>query len=207
MDRAKIPTILLCVNIGYYLDEITHLFFEGKRKKDHTTMATHHFVTIGVMTLASILGYSTCTLSGIFLHDVCDVWLNLAKLMHKFKRDLEKILAFIALIFTWIACRLVAFPMMMSVNYKARPPAQNCYGFYCAFLYVGWVMTASLYVMDWIWFVMIVKIALRPNISDSRDSDEEEENKPLPPQKMTPARKRKGTLIGTFSAQQAAEAQ
>jgi len=167
---AGIPYYVLQISIGYYLAEVTHLFFEATRRADHKQLAAHHFVTLFVLWVCQQYGYASGTISALFLHDLCDIFLNTAKLGNYEGARTTSVVAFVGLVVAWILGRLIAYPLIMLAMWAGRPGESW-------FVQAMYAFPGILYLLDWFWFVLIVKVianGLRKDVSDDDEDDEED---------------------------------
>jgi hypothetical protein len=173
-DRAilasggQIPYYLLLVMMGYYLDEVVHLFFEPHRRADHRQLAAHHFITLFVLWACQVYGYASGTLCSVFVHDVCDVFINSAKLFNYERRKTLCTASFACLVPIWVVGRLMLYPHVMHRMWAAHPDSWLVNALY--------LFPAAIYALNVYWFWLIVRVALnglRKDVSDSDDSDED----------------------------------
>lgn len=175
-SHARPPPFTLLVMIGYYLDEVVYLFLgQDHKKKDHLAMTAHHFFTIVALEVCQWYGYRASTIAAYFLHDVCDVFLELAKLFHYENCRFGAVLNFVVLVLTWIVNRLILFPLVFYLHYKSGPKSTIVTALH--------VVPLVLYLLDWYWFGMIMRIVLNGAKKDVRDSDDEGEDVPATRQK------------------------
>lgn len=171
---AGIPYYVLQISIGYYLSEVAHLFFEQQaRRADHRQLAAHHFVTLFVLWLCQVYGYASGTLCALFLHDVCDIFLSVAKLANYEGARATSVLAFVGLLVCWVVGRLVLYPLVMYSMWAGRPGET-------AFVQAMYSLPGVLYLLDWYWFALILKVVANGLSKDVSDEDDEEA---LPPKK------------------------
>jgi len=88
----------------------------------------------------------------MILHDVSDIFLHAAKIALFYNNLFYARSFFVGLILVWIAGRLFYYPLVMWTVYSSRP--RDIWIVDALYL-----LPALLYVLDWIWFVDIVKVA------------------------------------------------
>ncbi len=177
-DRAiigaggHVPYYLLLVMMGYYMDEVVHLFFEPHRRSDHRQLAAHHFVTLFALWACQVYGYGTGTLCSVFVHDVCDIFIGAAKLFNYERRSALCTAAFACLVPVWIVGRLAIYPHIVYRMWAFHPDS--------LMVHLLYAFPAAIYLLDVYWFWLIVRVALnglRKDVSDdSSDEDPKKEN-------------------------------
>ena len=113
-------TILLL--ICYLLFRVSNYFFSDERRKDTNVMIIHHVCTIFLITFSLGMRFWQIGCLVLFCHDVCDVFLDLAKIFNymqnrrdasNFAKNVCEICAtvgFIAFVVSWVVFRFVFYP-------------------------------------------------------------------------------------------------
>lgn len=133
--------------------------------------------------MRSLAGYSFClgfTKVGvvvIFLHDICDPWLEAAKMTRYAGMENTTNTLFVIFTLMWIGMRDVYFPLWVirSVVYEAKPlivGLQSAPIFPHAELFAGMLIT--LFVLHVFWTYVILRIAVRAVFDGELDDDRED---------------------------------
>mmetsp|Transcript_4396 Transcript_4396/g.11015 ORF Transcript_4396/g.11015 Transcript_4396/m.11015 type:complete len:307 (-) Transcript_4396:85-1005(-) len=96
--------------MGFYIYSIPSLFLWETRRKDFLEHAAHHFVTLFLIVYSHYVNFMRAGAMVMLLHDVCDIWLELAKLGNYAGSEVLSTTFFVVFLLVWIAMRLVYFP-------------------------------------------------------------------------------------------------
>jgi ceramide synthetase len=168
-------------DMAYYTYAIPYcIFFETKRK-DFWATFLHHIVTVALIGYSFCLGLTKVGVVIMFLHDICDPWLEVAKLSKYAGAELATNTLFVIFTITWIAMRVVYFPLWVIHSavfdaYDTIKAASGAFstsfphwGFLCGMLVILWVLHVF-------WTYVILKIAMQAisqgSADDSREKDE-----------------------------------
>lgn len=166
-----------------YAIPYAHMF--ETRRKDFWATMSHHIVTVLLIGFSYFLGFTKIGLVIMFLHDVCDPFLELAKLGGY--ASAEGVTNTLFAIFTvlWISMRVVYFPIWViySVLFLALDAvAGDADPTPFMYIYYGFAgLLIFLWLLHLFWTYMILKVALLAlcgvSAKDTREDDEEEEDK------------------------------
>lgn len=79
MTRPVARRLLYSVELGFYIFSIPYLLFFESKRKDFLVMLLHHACTSLLILLSFALNFMRVGLAIMFLHDVCDIFLETAK--------------------------------------------------------------------------------------------------------------------------------
>eukprot|EP01135_Chromosphaera_perkinsii_P003540 Nk52_evm13s247 gene=Nk52_evmTU13s247 len=159
---------LYMIQLGFYFHSVYATYFMDERRNDHYAMVIHHIVTI------LLIGFSYCTryhrvgLQVLYVHDFCDVCMELAKCFQYFKVQngaLVWVFEFLSnvvfgiFVLAWIYFRLYVYPcqVFLSTSYhslNSTSPPPILYQFFNSLLLI-------LLVLHLFWFVLILKVLHR----------------------------------------------
>ncbi|KAG2429637.1 hypothetical protein HXX76_010867 [Chlamydomonas incerta] len=106
--------LFYCAETGFYLQAIHFLAFHEERRKDWLESMIHHVVTSGLLLYSYALNFTRVGVVVILIHDVSDIFLEMAKLARY--ADREPTIgtpAFVVFFLSWVACRVVIFPLFV----------------------------------------------------------------------------------------------
>lgn len=144
------------ISISYYINEAIALFIEPKRK-DFFQMLLHHISTLMLLGYSYKTGFIRYGVSILFLHDISDPFLELAKLFVYIKH--AKIANFVFAIFmtVFIVSRLFVYPIFFV--YPCNKLLFES-GICMEYAIMGGSLIA-LFIMHIIWSYYIIKILIR----------------------------------------------
>lgn len=96
--------------MGFYLYSIPTLFMWETRRKDFLENLVHHMATLMLVVYSHYVNFMRVGAMIMLLHDVCDIWLELAKLGQYSRNETLSTGMFVLFLLVWIAMRLVYFP-------------------------------------------------------------------------------------------------
>jgi ceramide synthetase len=99
------------MEMGFYIYSIPSLFFWETRRKDFLEHAAHHHVTLFLILYSHYVNFMRVGVMVMVLHDVCDIWLEIAKLGNYANSEILSTGFFIVFLMVWISMRLVYFPL------------------------------------------------------------------------------------------------
>lgn len=192
-------TLVYAIQLAYYIQAIPTLFIWDTKRSDFYAMLVHHCFTIGLISYSIGCNFFRFGVVILLLHDVCDVFLESAKLFKlsnpilfhltcfrsylEYKNSTD--ITFGVFLLTWIAMRLVYLPMFVMPScmvdpllYLAAPYNVNPEPHY--FFLNG--LLVLLYCIHIYWTYPIVKIAysaivLGIDVEDVREDENDEEPK------------------------------
>jgi hypothetical protein len=95
---------------GFYIYSVAALLVWETRRKDHNVMMSHHIVTIGLIAYSYITGSFRAGTVILALHDVSDIFMELAKLFKYCRSELGASICFGLFVLSWVLLRLIYFP-------------------------------------------------------------------------------------------------
>lgn len=167
------------LDMAYYMYAIPYcIMFETKRKDFWATML-HHIVTVALIGYSYALGFTKVGVLIMFLHDVCDSPLEMAKLAKYAGKEALTNGLFVMFTIIWIAMRVIYFPVWViwSVCFDASyavmgPNARTAFPHWE--LFAGMLLT--LWVLHLYWTYVILQIAaaavVQGSANDTREDDE-----------------------------------
>ncbi|CAB4007018.1 ceramide synthase 1-like [Paramuricea clavata] len=172
---------LYCIQASFYIHSIYATLFMDTWRKDSIAMIIHHFLTVFLLCFSFAVRYYKVGVLVLFLHDLCDVFLEFTKLCVCWKTRNNKKhywpsvlinVGFLAFSFSWFYFRLYVFP------YKVLYPS----GHYAVgvlphapFYYFFNGLLLFLFSMNLWWFHFIILLIWRvatgksPEVEDVRE--------------------------------------
>ncbi|KXZ42818.1 hypothetical protein GPECTOR_116g350 [Gonium pectorale] len=102
--------LFYCAETGFYLQAIHFLAVYEERRKDWMESMIHHVVTSGLLFYSYSVNFTRVGVVIILIHDVSDIFLEMAKLARYADRDDIGTPAFLVFFVSWVLCRVVIFP-------------------------------------------------------------------------------------------------
>lgn len=168
--------IAFAVDLAYYTYAIPYCIIVETKRKDFWATFLHHVVTVLLIAYGYGIGFTKAGLLIMALHDVCDPWLELAK-MTKYS-GMENTTNVLFVIFTavWIAMRVVYYPAWVIRSilfdaYDAVVAGKAAPEFPHWELFSGMLIT--LWVLHLFWTYVILKIAAEAVSSGSTEDTRE----------------------------------
>uniref|UniRef100_A0A061RHE7 Acyl-CoA-dependent ceramide synthase n=1 Tax=Tetraselmis sp. GSL018 TaxID=582737 RepID=A0A061RHE7_9CHLO len=155
---------LYSVSMGFYIYSIPSLFLWEIRRKDFLEQIAHHFVTLFLIVYSHYVNFMRVGGMVMLLHDLCDIWLEFAKLGNYANNEMLSTALFVVFLVVWIAMRIVYFPFwiirstlfeVLSEVHAIVPhvPREPHYTLFNGLLIV--LLALHLY-----WTVLIIKVVL-----------------------------------------------
>ena len=163
------PLLYSGIQIGWYVANFLVLVFTPKkyRSGDHITMLIHHIVTPLLMYLTTVGGYAVTTVWYVFLHDISDVFLHVAKYLREYKKKLASEIVFGIFAIVFGVTRFVMLPQYPWRLFWSTP--EECANFSRVFP----IIDAIIYILSLWWFYLILKICVKAlkgeEVEDSRE--------------------------------------
>jgi len=115
LPKAEDHRLLYSVELGFYIFSIPYLLFFESKRKDFLVMLLHHACTSLLILLSFALNFMRVGLAIMFLHDVCDIFLETAKVWnyttkHTGRPDTAAGVMFGVFTVVWVLMRCVYFP-------------------------------------------------------------------------------------------------
>lgn len=176
---SKGSLLFYCVEIGFYIQAIPFLLWHETRREDWLGSLVHHIATLGLMYYSYYLNFVRMGLMVMLCHDVCDIFLELAKLANYAGVKSAANILFVTFTIVWILCRLLYFPLviiksalyepitLIAIPYNIEPEPH-----YSIFV----TLLGLLFVLHLYWTYLIFKVLLKA-ISSGEASDIREEDK------------------------------
>lgn len=149
--------------MAIYCYHITSIMMLDEKRRDFWILMVHHFATITLITMAYTIKYTEMGLLILLLHDMCDPFMEVAKICHymKFRRDREKNYWFkvlcepFFLLFTlmWIPSRMYFYPLR-GIYQLTLIPRTSCDLFQIS---VASILLSILFVLNSMWLFMIIR--------------------------------------------------
>lgn len=177
--------VLYVIQAGFYLHAVYATVFMDQWRQDFILMILHHVVTIALIAFSFAVRYHRIGILVLFLHDVCDVFLEFAKLCVALKlRDgkyhlIPDVLGGVSFTFftlSWLYCRLYLYPLKVlyvcGCGGRVHVPTAPFYFFFNPLLW-------SLLLMNLWWFQYIVLLLVRivagnSGLEDTREIEKRE---------------------------------
>mmetsp|Transcript_10181 Transcript_10181/g.21773 ORF Transcript_10181/g.21773 Transcript_10181/m.21773 type:complete len:318 (-) Transcript_10181:652-1605(-) len=113
MIVSKGVLLFYCIETGFYLQSIHFLMFHEVRRKDWLESMIHHIVTAGLLCYSYYVNFTRIGIMVMLIHDVSDIFLELAKLCRYAKQQTGALVAFGVFFVTWILSRVMYFPLVI----------------------------------------------------------------------------------------------
>ena len=101
------------LSMGHYVHLFCASFFDIKRK-DAVEMMVHHVVTLLLLSFSWMVNFSRIGALVLAVHDGCDVFLHMAKLLNYMHYRTATDLTFVVFAVCFFVCRLVVSPVASS---------------------------------------------------------------------------------------------
>lgn len=167
------------LDMAYYMYAIPYcIMFETKRKDFWATLL-HHFVTVALIAYSYALGFTKIGVIIMFLHDVCDSPLEMAKLAKYAGQEALTNFLFVCFTVIWIAMRVVYFPVWViwSVvwdSFAAVVGENGHIDFPHWEIFTGMLVTLWLLHLYWTYVILQIAAAavMQGSASDTREDDD-----------------------------------
>lgn len=178
-QRLKVSVkAMYLVELSFYTYCVPALFIWETKRKDRNLMLTHHLVTITLIGMSYVLGYSRVGTAIMLLHDVCDIFLEGAKMFKYSGSELGANLLFALFTLSWLLLRLGYYPffciysvLFVATDVIGRPPDFHNVFIFCL---------CALQVMHVFWFYMIVNMIVKAlsagGVQEDYRSDDDEDD-------------------------------
>mmetsp|Transcript_36136 Transcript_36136/g.95017 ORF Transcript_36136/g.95017 Transcript_36136/m.95017 type:complete len:210 (+) Transcript_36136:806-1435(+) len=172
------------IEAGWYFSSFARLL-TGPRKGDFVEMAVHHVLTGTLILMSYTAGYVRAGVVVMFLHNLFDPLLHIAKLTHYLAWPVVPDAAFAACAITFLVSRIILYPYCLWKAWTGLCPADDRAA--CAdgswgrtpseLLQIA--MLTALLPIHGLWFFMILKVlkrALFDALTDVRSDSEADED-------------------------------
>ncbi len=153
---------LFMASLGYHLHSTIYHCFFVERRGDFAEMLLHHSLTLWLMVLSYIDGYSRIGLLIVFLNDVPDIFVYLTKCLGDTPYVKTSVISYACLLLTYGYFRLVVFPasLLPSLLFESNfSPVGR-------FLYIGFLSCLTL--LHAYWYTLLMRIGLNLARTGSR---------------------------------------
>jgi len=139
---------------AFYAYSLILVAFVEEKKKDYWAMVLHHMVTCTTIFLSG--QYDLARIGAVILltFDICDIFLETAKLFSKIKEDVPATLTFVIFTGLWIRNRLYFFPLYVI---PAIVNAEDLSGHEVPYLPVHVTIMITLFILNVYWSYFIAK--------------------------------------------------
>uniref|UniRef100_A0A914ZUF9 TLC domain-containing protein n=1 Tax=Parascaris univalens TaxID=6257 RepID=A0A914ZUF9_PARUN len=176
------------IEMGFYYSLLITSLFDVRRT-DFRQLLFHHFVTILLLSLSWMINFIRVGTLILILHDVSDISLELAKLVHYDEANAKYANAiFFIFLISWTLTRIGYFPLVVirSAIFDAPTLIQSDYDLFNPFeipyaprIIIGFLF--CLLALHIFWTTIIVRIVIRTitvgEAKDVRSDDESEDEK------------------------------
>lgn len=169
------------VDMAYYVYALPYLIFFEVKRKDFWAMFSHHIATITLIGYSFALGWTKVGIVIMLLHDICDPFLETAKIAKYANREGLTTVLFVLLLVMWGGMRIVYFPFWVNRSvlfegYEIAVGAGNRLAFPHYELLAG--LLVFLNCLSAFWAYLLVKIAVKAvmsgDIEDNREESDDE---------------------------------
>eukprot|EP01119_Soliformovum_irregulare_P011610 TRINITY_DN2928_c0_g1_i1.p1 TRINITY_DN2928_c0_g1~~TRINITY_DN2928_c0_g1_i1.p1 ORF type:complete len:288 (+),score=66.13 TRINITY_DN2928_c0_g1_i1:48-911(+) len=168
---------------GFYIFWGGCVAFVDEKKKDFVAMLVHHIATLVVILLSALDGYYPIGCLIMLTFDVCDVWLESAKIANRVKAEKFATGFFVLFVLCWVKFRVYDYPFIVWTVWNGRQyhriPSEG------HFLEVDQILLTIILLLQWYWTIFIVKKlksvltkGIGADNGDPRDSTMKEFKKP-----------------------------
>ncbi|KAI0082466.1 longevity assurance proteins LAG1/LAC1 [Panus rudis PR-1116 ss-1] len=155
------------IETAFYMHQILVLNAEARRK-DHWQMMTHHIITVILMVGSYFYNFTRVGVLVMFLMDLCDIFLPLAKMLRYLSHTTLCDATFVCFMISWLITRHALFVLVIKSAYVDAPriipsiwdPARGLFSTK-GVLAVFSAMLVSLQIIQIIWFWMVCRVAIR----------------------------------------------
>lgn len=169
---------------GFYTYSIFALIFWETRRKDFGVSMSHHIAAVALIVFSYMARFGRICSIVVALHDVSDVFLEMAKLNKYLEVEVGATVFFALFAVSWLLMRILYFPMYIirSTSYevlqvldKANHEKEGP-----LLYYVFNTLLIMLLVMHVYWFILIMRVIIKQlpssgQVADVRSSDDEDE--------------------------------
>lgn len=170
--RSEFVQMYYMQALGFYASALVFLVAYDTRRSDFVQLFIHHIVTVGLVWVSHIYGYTRVGALIIALHDLGDIFLYGATTLNKLKFAGLDTAVFAVFAVTFYVTRLVVFPRLVygvlveSFQYLLYIDSGfNEWGKYFETALVHWasfaVMLNTLILLHCFWFVLILRMIYR----------------------------------------------
>ncbi|CAK9210723.1 unnamed protein product [Sphagnum troendelagicum] len=168
---------------GFYVYSVAALLVWETRRKDFGVMMTHHIITIFLITYSYADGLTRAGAATLLLHDISDIFMELAKLFKYSRNELGASISFSLFVVSWFVLRLIIFPLWViwsisveAIDYIDMNKRSDFTQYYIMNTLL--IMLLILHVYWWllIWRMLMKLLQNWGKVGDDVRSDSEDEN-------------------------------
>jgi len=183
------------VQCGFYLHSVYATIYMDHKRKDFYAMLIHHVLTMALIFVSYATRYHKVGLLVLFVHDITDIWLELAKALHylyfrKGNRECPRWETaangcFAMFVLCWFLFRLYWYPLKVLYTtgvvtfYRAYDRGCGLYAFFNSLLWL--LLGLNIY---WLYFILqlLFRVLAGSNngLQDTREDEDEEEEEKTP---------------------------
>ncbi|CAF1002723.1 unnamed protein product [Adineta ricciae] len=192
--------IMYFVQCGFYLHSIYGTLCMDYKRKDFYAMLLHHVLTMTLIFVSYATRYHKIGLLVLFVHDITDIWLELAKVLHYLflrkggrkcpRWETAANVCFVMFLLSWFLFRLYWYPIKVLYStgvvtaHRAYDKGCGLYGFFNSLLWI--LCCLNIY---WLYFILQLLFRVLSGSSDGlEDTREDEEAGPSSTPTSTPTK-------------------
>jgi TLC domain len=158
------------LGFGFYMYGLPYLILFEVKRKDFWAMTAHHVATLILIGYSFLMGWTKVGVVIMFLHDICDPFLEMAKIAKYVNREALTNVLFVMLLVMWTGMRCVYFPFWVNRSvlfegYEIAVGAGNKLAF--PHYQVLASMLVFLQCLQFFWVYLIFQIAYKAVTSSS----------------------------------------
>ncbi|GLJ30150.1 hypothetical protein SUGI_0596390 [Cryptomeria japonica] len=177
--------ILYMYAAGFFTYSFFATFFWETRRSDFLVTAMHHVATVVLITLSYMLRFARVGSMVLAIHDASDVILEFSKMLKYIGYDLLPSITFVIFVISWIALRLIYFPIWIiwSTSYEVLLTLdKRRYRDGPIYYYVFNTLLVCLFILNIYWWVLIYRVLVKQirskgKVGEDVRSDSEEDEK------------------------------
>ncbi|CAF0791647.1 unnamed protein product [Rotaria sordida] len=195
MDIPFDIQLMYFIQCGFYLHSVYATIYMDYKRKDYYAMLLHHVLTMALISVSYATRYHKVGLLVLFVHDITDIWLELAKSLHYMSTrkggrqcpqwENAANVVFVIFILTWFLFRLYWYPLRVLYStgvvtaYRVYDRGCGLYGFFNLLLLI--LLGLNIY-----WLYFILQLLFRAlagtsnGLQDTREEDDSDEEEPIP---------------------------
>eukprot|EP00357_Protocruzia_adherens_P019121 CAMPEP_0115013952 /NCGR_PEP_ID=MMETSP0216-20121206/25747_1 /TAXON_ID=223996 /ORGANISM="Protocruzia adherens, Strain Boccale" /LENGTH=227 /DNA_ID=CAMNT_0002383515 /DNA_START=668 /DNA_END=1351 /DNA_ORIENTATION=- len=157
-DYPEQTKLYYMVSFAYHFHSLLFHVLISEPRSDYMEMLLHHTVTCFLLYLSFILNYVRVGVCVLFLHDVSDIFVYLAKVLVDFKLTVLQLPAYVALMTVFGYCRLYVYPVYVIPwgSIYAEDVVQG--------EVLGWDVSAAMLIMLQVlhvyWYALLLKMGI-----------------------------------------------
>jgi len=141
-------------SLAFYVYSIITLLIDEK-KKDFFAMLVHHIATFWLISMSGVAYMHKAGSIITLTFDICDIFLEFAKIFRKFDSKYGTISCFVMFVFFWVKNRMINFPLYIIPIFSNLPELSG--GHPIAYHEYLWPFLYVIMVLQIYWSYFIVK--------------------------------------------------